>query len=67
MVQGKRDPLSQRGLNNLNLKTTRSNRKNDAGKFFVWVIPLGLLLTILTSACSETSDTNDNNLNNFPK
>ena len=62
-----RDPLSQRALNNLNLKTIRSNRKNDAGKLFVSVFLLGLLLTILTSACSETSDTNDEQSQHFPK
>ena len=62
-----RDPLSQRALNNLNLKTIRSNRKNDAGKLFVSLLLLGLLLTILTSACSETSDTNDEQSQQFPK
>ena len=62
-----RDPLSQRALNNLNLKTIRSNRKNDAGKLFVSLFLLGLLLTMLTSACSETSDTNDEQSQQFPK
>ena len=62
-----RDTLSQRALNNLNLKTIRSNRKNDAGKLFVSLFLLGLLLTILTSACSETSDTNDEQSQQFPK
>ena len=62
-----RDPLSQRALNNLNLKTIRSNRKNDAGKLFLSLLLFGLLLTILTSACSETSDTNDEQSQQFPK
>jgi hypothetical protein len=54
-------------LNNLNLKTIRSNRKNDAGKLFVSLLLLGFLLTVLTSACSETSDTNDEQSQQFPK
>ena len=62
-----RAQLSQRALNNLNLKTIRSNRKNDAGKLFVSLLLLGFLLTILTSACSETSDTNDEQSQQFPK
>ena len=62
-----RDPLSQRALNNLNIKTIRSNRKNDAGRLFVSLFLLGLLLTILTSACSETSDTNHEQSQQFPK
>ena len=62
-----RAQLSQRALNNLNLKTIRSNRKNDAGKLFVSLLLLGFLLTVLTSACSETSDTNDEQSQQFPK
>ena len=62
-----RAQLSQRALNNLNLKTIRSNRKNDAGKLFVSLLLLGFLLTVLTSACSETSDTNDEQSQPFPK
>ena len=62
-----RAQFSQRALNNLNLNTIRSNRKNDAGKLFVSLLLLGFLLTVLTSACSETSDTNDEQSQPFPK
>ena len=59
--------LSQRALNNLNLKKTHSNQKYGARKLFVSLLFLGLVITVLTSACSETSDTNDEQSQQFPK
>ena len=62
-----RAQLSQRALNNLNLKKNHSNQKHGARKLFVSLLFLGLVITVLTSACSETSDTNDEQSQQFPK
>ena len=62
-----RAQLSQRALNNLNLKKTHSNQKHGARKLFVSLLFLGLVIAVLTSACSETSDTNDEQSQQFPK
>ena len=62
-----RDPLSQRALNNLNLKTIRSNQNHGGIKLVISVLVSGLLLTVLASACAETSKTNDEKSQQFPK
>ena len=62
-----RAQLSQRALDNHELKKTYSNQKHGARKLFVSLLFLCLVLTVLTSACSETSDTNDEQSQQFPK